>query len=52
MDKNNDYLCPICFEFLQEAYMTRCGHTFCHACMNSYLKVTQFVWNEEELSYL
>lgn len=33
MDKNNDYLCPICFEFLQEAYMTRCGHTFCHACI-------------------
>ena len=33
MDKNNDYLCPICFEFLQEAYMTRCGHTFCHGCI-------------------
>ena len=33
MDKNNDYLCPICFEFLQEAYVTRCGHTFCHGCI-------------------
>ncbi|XP_034234150.1 E3 ubiquitin-protein ligase COP1-like isoform X1 [Thrips palmi] len=32
-DKNNDYLCPICFELIQEAHITRCGHTFCHQCI-------------------
>ncbi|CAB0013003.1 unnamed protein product, partial [Nesidiocoris tenuis] len=32
-DKNNDYLCPICFDLIQEAHITRCGHTFCHACI-------------------
>ncbi|XP_035222396.1 E3 ubiquitin-protein ligase COP1-like isoform X2 [Stegodyphus dumicola] len=32
-DKNNDFLCPICFEIISEAYMTKCGHTFCHKCI-------------------
>jgi len=32
-DKNLDYLCPICFELITEAHMTRCGHTFCYACL-------------------
>jgi len=32
-DKNIDYLCPICFELLREAHMTKCGHTFCYDCL-------------------
>lgn len=32
-DKNNDYLCPICFDLIEEAHITRCGHTFCHSCI-------------------
>ncbi|XP_076300920.1 E3 ubiquitin-protein ligase COP1-like [Lasioglossum baleicum] len=32
-DKNNDYLCPICFEVIDEAHITRCGHTFCYRCI-------------------
>ena len=32
-DKNMDYLCPICFELITEAHMTRCGHTFCYPCL-------------------
>ncbi|XP_034943967.1 E3 ubiquitin-protein ligase COP1-like isoform X1 [Chelonus insularis] len=32
-DKNNDYLCPICFEVIEEAHITRCGHTFCYRCI-------------------
>lgn len=32
-DKNLDYLCPICFELISEAHMTRCGHTFCYSCL-------------------
>ncbi|KAF8792668.1 E3 ubiquitin-protein ligase COP1-like [Argiope bruennichi] len=37
-DKNNDYLCPICFEMISEAYMTKCGHTFCHDCISTSLE--------------
>lgn len=33
-DKNNDFLCPICFEIIQEAYITRCGHTYCYVCIH------------------
>ncbi|RDD43416.1 E3 ubiquitin-protein ligase RFWD2 [Trichoplax sp. H2] len=31
-DRNNDYICPICFGVIEEAYMTKCGHSFwyCH----------------------
>lgn len=32
-DKNSDFLCPICFDLIDEAYVTRCGHTFCHPCI-------------------
>ncbi|XP_014232980.1 E3 ubiquitin-protein ligase RFWD2-like [Trichogramma pretiosum] len=32
-EKNNDYMCPVCFEFIEEAHVTRCGHTFCYKCI-------------------
>ncbi|KAG7200870.1 hypothetical protein KM043_003233 [Ampulex compressa] len=32
-DKSNDYLCPICFDVIDEAHITRCGHTFCYRCI-------------------
>ena len=32
-EKNMDFLCPICFELITEAHMTRCGHTFCYPCL-------------------
>lgn len=32
-DKNNDFLCPICFNLIEEAYITKCGHTFCYSCI-------------------
>ncbi|XP_046749873.1 E3 ubiquitin-protein ligase COP1-like isoform X1 [Diprion similis] len=37
-DKNNDYLCPICFEVINEAHITRCGHTFCYQCITNSLE--------------
>lgn len=33
-DKNVDFLCPICFDLIIEAHITRCGHTFCYQCIN------------------
>jgi len=32
-DKNMDYVCPICFDLISEAHITRCGHTFCYSCL-------------------
>lgn len=31
-------VCPICAELVREAFLTPCGHTFCHACVNRHLK--------------
>ncbi|XP_075222711.1 E3 ubiquitin-protein ligase COP1-like isoform X1 [Lycorma delicatula] len=38
-DKTNDYLCPICFELIEEAHITRCGHTFCYRCISKSLEI-------------
>ena len=32
-NKDVEFLCPICFEMLSEAHMTKCGHTFCYNCI-------------------
>lgn len=32
-DKDSDFLCPVCFEMIEEAHVTRCGHTFCFKCI-------------------
>ncbi|XP_018906743.1 E3 ubiquitin-protein ligase COP1 isoform X1 [Bemisia tabaci] len=37
-DKTNDYLCPICFELIEEAHITKCGHTFCFQCISKSLE--------------
>lgn len=37
-EMNEDFLCPICFNLINEAYMTQCGHTFCYACLIQSLK--------------
>ncbi|CAF1103032.1 unnamed protein product [Adineta ricciae] len=28
-----EYTCPICFELISEAYVSRCGHSFCNKCL-------------------
>lgn len=35
---NEDFICPICFDLIDEAYMTRCGHSFCYACLKRSLE--------------
>ncbi|XP_044739270.1 E3 ubiquitin-protein ligase COP1-like [Chrysoperla carnea] len=37
-DKNNEFLCPICFNIIEEAHITRCGHTFCYQCIKRSLE--------------
>eukprot|EP00118_Oscarella_pearsei_P012168 m.87171 g.87171 ORF g.87171 m.87171 type:complete len:122 (+) comp36533_c0_seq5:41-406(+) len=37
-DRASDFLCPICFDIINEAYVTKCGHSFCHTCITRSLK--------------
>uniref|UniRef100_S4R569 COP1 E3 ubiquitin ligase n=1 Tax=Petromyzon marinus TaxID=7757 RepID=S4R569_PETMA len=37
-DKNNDFVCPICFDMIEEAYITKCGHSFCCKCIRRSLE--------------
>ena len=29
---------PICFDMIEEAYMTKCGHSFCYKCIHQSLE--------------
>ncbi|XP_057289496.1 E3 ubiquitin-protein ligase COP1-like [Hydractinia symbiolongicarpus] len=33
VDKTNDFICPICINMIEEAYVTKCGHSFCYKCI-------------------
>jgi len=33
LNSDEDYTCPICFELINEAYVSRCGHSFCGKCL-------------------
>ena len=30
---SSDLMCPVCFDLINEAHMTTCGHTFCRVCL-------------------
>lgn len=42
ISKTEDFLrCPICFELIFEATITRCGHTFCHKCIQKSIEINK-----------
>lgn len=55
-EKNADFLCPVCFDLIEEAHITKCGHTFCYACITKCIetskrcpKCNSVVVNEESI---
>ncbi len=36
---DEDLMCQICLQPFVQPVDTPCGHTFCHACLNNYMKV-------------
>ncbi|XP_025828996.1 E3 ubiquitin-protein ligase COP1-like isoform X1 [Agrilus planipennis] len=32
-EEKSDFLCPVCFNLIEEAHITKCGHTFCYSCI-------------------
>ena len=32
-ERDSDFLCPVCLDLMTEAYITTCGHSFCHGCI-------------------
>ncbi|XP_047337519.1 E3 ubiquitin-protein ligase COP1-like isoform X2 [Impatiens glandulifera] len=36
--ENNDFLCPICMQIINDAFLTSCGHSFCHMCIMQHLQ--------------
>lgn len=40
-NNKNIYTCPICFDLISEATITRCGHTFCHKCIQKSIDINK-----------
>lgn len=38
---NPQLSCPICFELINEATITRCGHTYCSRCILKSIEITK-----------
>lgn len=35
---SSDYSCPVCYELIHEAHITKCGHSFCYSCLSRALE--------------
>ncbi|KAK9935937.1 hypothetical protein M0R45_012810 [Rubus argutus] len=36
---DKDMMCPICMQIIREAFLTACGHSFCHNCIVTHLGI-------------
>lgn len=34
---DKDFMCPICFQTMKDAFLTSCGHSFCYSCITTHL---------------
>ena len=38
---NPHFSCPICFELISEATITKCGHTYCSKCIQKSIEISK-----------
>lgn len=54
-EKNSDFSCPVCFSLIEEAHITKCGHTYCYACIVKSIEIQKrcpkcnFALNSDEI---
>ena len=36
--RNDEFRCPICYDIIKEAFITKCGHSFCYLCITKHLE--------------
>lgn len=36
---DKDMMCPICIQVIRDAFLTACGHSFCHSCIVTHLGI-------------
>jgi hypothetical protein len=39
-DVDSEFTCPICFDMIDAAHVTKCGHSFCQVCIQTALEHT------------
>lgn len=39
---SSDYSCPVCYDLMYEAHITKCGHSFCYSCISKALETKLF----------
>ncbi|KAI8391708.1 uncharacterized protein BYT42DRAFT_205105 [Radiomyces spectabilis] len=37
-----DLSCPICQDIMKEAFITSCGHSYCHSCITKYIDANPY----------
>jgi len=37
-NSSSDYSCPVCYDIIHEAHITKCGHSFCYSCISRSLE--------------
>ena len=42
-DKDNDNICPICYDYIDNKVILKCGHQFCMLCIVSNFKYNDFL---------
>ncbi|XP_015364513.1 PREDICTED: E3 ubiquitin-protein ligase RFWD2-like isoform X1 [Diuraphis noxia] len=38
-NSSSDYSCPVCYDIIHEAHITKCGHSFCYSCVSRSLEI-------------
>jgi hypothetical protein len=40
-ESNPHFTCPVCFDLISEATITKCGHTYCSKCIQKSIEMSK-----------